>query len=278
MICPFYDEEARLKPASYEVALLGRYIYWDGHGIKHDDIIDSGDDFVLKANSIAFVTLEPMFRLPLYIALRFNLKITNVYQGLLLGTGPLVDPGFEGRLSIPLHNLTTNDYVLRGGEGLIWMEFTKLSKDPNSRPRRRDALGRSGRVIALPRRKRDSLDVADYLRRADPRGPIRSSIPQALDEASQASIEAAESAKTSAAHAQSTRRRLEITTAIGLVAGLVAAIALIVQIYIFVNDFNRRLDEVRSQTATSESQQINNLQSRISELERQIRDLQHRAP
>ncbi len=65
------------------------------------------------------------------MALRFNLKITNVHRGIILGTGPLVDPGYEGKLLIPLHNLTTNDYKFKGGEGLIWMEFTKLS--PHSR-------------------------------------------------------------------------------------------------------------------------------------------------
>jgi len=125
MIHKFYQE--KLKPASYEVNLLGRCIYWDEDGKKHDEDITEGKEFILRRNSIAFVTLEPMFRVPDYIALRFNLKITHVYRGILLGTGPLVDPGFSNRLSMPLHNLTTNDYTFRGGEPLIWMEFTKLS-------------------------------------------------------------------------------------------------------------------------------------------------------
>ena len=50
-----------------------------------------------------------------------------MHRGLLLGTGPLVDPGFHGRLLIPLHNLTSDEYTIRGDEGLIWMEFTKTS-------------------------------------------------------------------------------------------------------------------------------------------------------
>jgi hypothetical protein len=45
----------------------------------------------------------------------------------LLGTGPLVDPGFHGKLLVPLHNLTSDEYTIRGDEGLIWMEFTKTS-------------------------------------------------------------------------------------------------------------------------------------------------------
>jgi hypothetical protein len=82
---------------------------------------------VLPANPITFVQVEPEFRLPNYIALRFNLRITHVHRGLLLGTGPLVDPGFRGKLLIPMHNLTASDYELATKEALIWIEFTKTT-------------------------------------------------------------------------------------------------------------------------------------------------------
>ncbi len=94
------------------------------------ELSEPNDFFYLQPNSIAFVTLEPEFHIPQYLALRFNLRIKHVYKGLLLGTGPLVDPGFEGRLSIPLHNLTNNTYRFDYGDELISIEFTKLS--PNS--------------------------------------------------------------------------------------------------------------------------------------------------
>jgi prefoldin subunit 5 len=48
---------------------------------------------------------------------------------LLLGTGPIVDPGFNGKLFIPLHNLTSNRYVIKKNAQLISVEFTKLSKN-----------------------------------------------------------------------------------------------------------------------------------------------------
>ena len=77
MIHPFYPEIGTLKTASYEVNLLGKCVYWNEEGEKQVRIIEKGDEFTLKQNSIAFVTLEPMFRIPDYIALRFNLKITQ---------------------------------------------------------------------------------------------------------------------------------------------------------------------------------------------------------
>ena len=150
MIYPFHPED--LKGATYSVRLTGlsvRYIEDDAGKIEPDIFCigkdDSDlpnalenqkryketDDIILKPNSITYVTLEPVFQVPEYLALRFNLKISNVYKGLLLGTGPIIDPGFQGRLSIPLHNLTSNEYTFSAGDTIIYLEITKIS--PHSR-------------------------------------------------------------------------------------------------------------------------------------------------
>jgi deoxycytidine triphosphate deaminase len=195
MIYPFYPdkENEKLKPASYEINLLGLCVYWDENGKEKEVNLEKGMTFKLPPNSIAFVTLEPTFRIPKYIALRFNLKITHVYRGLLLGTGPLVDPGFQGKLSIPLHNLTTNEYIFKGGEGLIWMEFTKLSYNEawsEVEIRRK----KKGSYVSFPIRKyKEYKNVKDYLKKADPvlERPIRSSIPKVTVEAQKSAQDAA---------------------------------------------------------------------------------------
>ena len=138
LIHPFYEE--RLKGASYDVRIKGPVVYWtfvDSGKVEKKTIQlkKEGDCFDLEPNSIAFVTLEPVFRMPTYLALRFNLKITHIYKGLLLGTGPLVDPGFTGRLSIPLHNLTSNTYRFFCHDELITMEFTKMSQNVEWQPK-----------------------------------------------------------------------------------------------------------------------------------------------
>lgn len=132
MIYPFDEEE--LQSASYKVKIGGKVIYWEYDEQSKNKIqkvelnlTTQLDGFDLAPNSIAFVELEPCFRIPEYMALRFNLKIKHIYKGLLLGTGPLVDPGFVGKLFIPLHNLTHNTYHFKYGDTLITMEFTKLS-------------------------------------------------------------------------------------------------------------------------------------------------------
>jgi deoxycytidine triphosphate deaminase len=174
MIHPF--DENLLKPSSYALKLKGRCIYWDDKGKIFDKFIDNGMQFELCKNSIAFVTLEPLIKLPYYIAARFNLKIKHIYKGLLLGTGPLVDPGFNGFLSLPLHNLTNNNYTLRGGEELIWMEFTKLS--PHNIWDK--SVKEYKKFPYKPFNKGKKRDVMDYIREAEPNRIIRSSIPEAI--------------------------------------------------------------------------------------------------
>ena len=138
MIDPFDYLAGLQKPATYLVPLEGPVRYRDSRGqlqrfyLSSDPTIrntemDVRDELILGMNSICYVTLRPVFQMPAYIAGRFNLLIRDVYRGLLVGTGPLVDPGFVGRLSIPLHNFTSNEYSFRADEGFVYFEFTKLS-------------------------------------------------------------------------------------------------------------------------------------------------------
>jgi deoxycytidine triphosphate deaminase len=123
-------EPNRRKAASYAMRLGNEIAFSDPDTttpLMKRRILDDGEIFTLKPNSLVFVRTLETFQLPNYIAARFNLHIDLVHKGLLLGTGPLVDPGFRGRLLVPLHNMTTNEYELRAGDEFIWAEFTKTT-------------------------------------------------------------------------------------------------------------------------------------------------------
>jgi hypothetical protein len=100
MIGPWDDE--LLKPAAYELTLGPNCL------VNGEVRVLSDDDPWLEIpyNSIVFVSMGQWVRLPHYIAARFDLAIEFIYQGILLGTGPQVDPGFQGVLSCPLHNIS----------------------------------------------------------------------------------------------------------------------------------------------------------------------------
>jgi deoxycytidine triphosphate deaminase len=189
MIDPF-DEE-NLKTASYAISIGNNATYWDGNGTKREMHFSEGNTFTLPPNSIVFVDTKEKFRLPNYMALRFNLKIEHVHRGLLLGTGPIVDPGFTGRLLVPLHNLTTNEYELIAGDTFAWAEFTKISLHPKGNKKSKEVYKKyklTEKKVEFPTRKKNRTE-SDYL--SDARyGPIRSSIPDAMESAKKSAQEA----------------------------------------------------------------------------------------
>lgn len=121
LISPFNPD--LLKPASYPLH-LGKYYQVDGE--DHELTLER-PTLTLPKNSIVFVSMDEAIRLPHYMAARFNLSIELVYKGILLGTGPQVDPGFQGVLSCPLHNISNNSIKLRLGQHIATMDFIKTT-------------------------------------------------------------------------------------------------------------------------------------------------------
>jgi len=178
MVYPFHTQADNFKPASYGINFSGEYLYWDirdGKKVKVKSQLVEGETFTLKRNSITYIKLEPFFQFPNYIAARFNLQIKHVYRGLLLGTGPLVDPGYVGYLYIPIHNLTDEDYVIKYGEPIIWMEFTKLN--PNSYwTNNASAPLKSDGIFHEFKKTSTNLDLEYFLHKAHPNSPIISTM------------------------------------------------------------------------------------------------------
>src|SRR5713101_4917201 len=123
-------DQASLKPASYGLRLGSRY-YKNGEFGN----IWEGEKLVIPKNSIVYVSMLERIHVPLYMIGRFNLNIDLIYQGIILGTGPQVDPGFKGRLSCPLHNISNNDVVLTFGDRFATIDFVKTTPfAPNNLP------------------------------------------------------------------------------------------------------------------------------------------------
>jgi len=117
-------KEDNLRPASYTLRIGDDYI--DSEGNKRC-LTDEEDTIVFKKNSIVFVSTKEELNLPYYIVARFNLRVNWVYDGILLGTGPQVDPGFTGFLSCPLYNLTDSDITIRRAQDFATIDFEKTT-------------------------------------------------------------------------------------------------------------------------------------------------------
>jgi hypothetical protein len=142
----------------------------------------------------------------------FNLRITHVHRGLLLGTGPLVDPGFHGKLLIPLHNLTAYEYHLDTKKALIWVEFTKTTFDfvPE------EAVASRKRHFAPFPASNRNLSPDEYLFKARGGQPIISSIPGAI----------ARAERSAAAAEGSVKKLVRWASGIGVLSIIVVVLAL----------------------------------------------------
>lgn len=248
MVHPFDHSGASLKSASYEVPFLGEVFWWEDSK-RQQETIGNGTRYKLKKNSIAFVWLHTVFRLPDYIALRFNFRITHVHRGLLLGTGPLVDPGFIGRILVPLHNLTSEDYILIGGHGLIWVEFTKVS--PNSRWDT-SSTRPSTNFRAFPDDKKNK-EPHYYFEKASGGHPIQSSIPGEVQQAKADAEAAKNSAREARDYVARMRRWIYIGGAATAVSLVAAFAAVVISAISLVSDTNIRFDNIAARLSTLET-------------------------
>lgn len=233
--------EGALKTASYETQAGGTLIYYD----EKDKLVrkrlnsERHGSICLPANSITFVSTRDRFFLPNYIALRFNLRIKHVHRGILLGTGPIVDPGYNKEILIPLHNLTDSDYYISLDEGLIWIEFTKTSADYKHRPKPQLTKELEG-DDKLP--ENTKKEIEEYLFKANNGFPIRSSIPKAILDSKNA--------------VEQTSRKVAILQGVGILA-LVSLIIGLISVFVAVLN-------LISTTQTS----LRNLSERVGKLEK----------
>lgn len=285
LIGPFHlgGEKSRLKKASYEGRIGScAFTFPDGSN-KLENVLDSGNSdhsLLVKANSIVFVECDLDFRLPRNIALRFNLQIVHVHRGLLLGTGPLVDPGYWGKLCIPLHNLTDKDYEIPRHEGLIWVEFTKTTSD--------DDEGR----VPLEEEQGEHWDISVFIRKAarqfNKSGPmigIQSSIPSTAIQAETKAKEAASDASIAAAESSEAKKAAEAVRAsirnYG-VGGALAAIVAVVSIWASFWFGNRtdiaamvsRIDVLQTSMAVYKSQGGENLGPNAAQTEKLLKSVE----
>jgi len=132
------DLDDCLDSATYHMRIGGDTLTWKD-GKKEEFFLDEVEDrsrniinkIILRPNSLTFVTTIEKFNLPKDIIARFNLKSKLIHQGLLLGTGPIVDPQLNAQLLIPLHNFSNHDIELKWKQKIISVEFTK-TMNPDS--------------------------------------------------------------------------------------------------------------------------------------------------
>src|SRR5229473_515854 len=184
MIDPFCEDN--LKPASYALT-LGPICQVEGE----DRILTDKDrTLTIPPNAMAFVSMRESLRLPHYIAGRFNVAINYIYRGLLLGTGPQVDPGFHGVLSCPLYNLSNSPIKISLNDHITTIDFETTTglpqavvamdlRDEDKLYEQLIALKKAHHIRLFDREKRWAQPVLGYY---PGQSQIRSSVGEAVQE------------------------------------------------------------------------------------------------
>ena len=132
LIATNYEKE-KLKGASYSMTADPTYKAWRFNENREKVTLEIEKDendkayYEVPENSLVYIRLLQKLRLPYYIIGRFNLKVTYTYKGLLLGTGPQVDPGYEQQLNIPLHNFTKEPVKIYLHKSFVSIDFVRTT-------------------------------------------------------------------------------------------------------------------------------------------------------
>lgn len=264
----------KLKGVTYQCTFSGEAHRFNQDSQNMEEVnLNDTEELILEKNSITYLKIEEKFHVPEYMALRFNLSVSNAYKGLLLGTGPIVDPGFEGNLFIPLHNLTGNEYVIKKGAPLIRVEFTKLSRNFDWKNKRKNLFPLLKPITKnTPQNASFSKFIEDAL--LDPNDKtfytngsaisVRSSIPDMIASSAKQATEAREKADKAAATAD----RIKNWSFVGALSVIFAATAVAISLCSLIGDANSRYDSM--------VQEIKDCTYQISTLEQQLEILQEK--
>jgi hypothetical protein len=77
----------------------------------------------IKPYQVAVIQTLETLNLPDFLIGRWNIRVKFAYKGLLWVGGAQVDPGFRGRLSCPIYNLSTQEVTLKYEEELAMIDF-----------------------------------------------------------------------------------------------------------------------------------------------------------
>ena len=126
---PPLDFEKQLQPATVDFRLGGRIFKTVPEpGVK---TIGEGEFLVIEPSEFVEVLTYEHIELSNEVCGRIGLRSEFTRKGLLIFSGPQIDPGFRGVLSVSLYNTSTRPVTIKFKELFCTIEFSRL-KTPSS--------------------------------------------------------------------------------------------------------------------------------------------------
>src|SRR5271165_7045113 len=129
MIDPF--DPSSLRPAGYDLRVGQSFAI--GGKLGH---LNYGGSLTIGPYQVAVIQTLETLNIPHFLIGRWNIRVMLAYKGLLWVGGAQVDPGFRGRLSCPIYNLSKEPVKLDYGERVAMIDFVTTTpfKDQISKP------------------------------------------------------------------------------------------------------------------------------------------------
>jgi len=123
LIFPF--NKKNLKGASYYLTVGNEYSL----GGKKGKLYNKPDKNKLEIPpfEVAIIKTREIINMPRFLIGRWNIRVTQAYEGLLWVGGPQVDPGWVGHLFCPIYNLSNETVVLKLGQRLATIDFVRTT-------------------------------------------------------------------------------------------------------------------------------------------------------
>lgn len=136
MIEPFHPRQ--VQPVSYDVRLGDSYKRLKTKQARNIarpsesewKAYDHVDEIRIMPHEFLLACTYETVRLPPCVMAQLVGKSTVARQGLIIESAGLIDPGFEGQITLELHNLTDTELILPVGIRIGQLEFMHLASPP----------------------------------------------------------------------------------------------------------------------------------------------------
>lgn len=140
LIDPF-DEE-NLRASSYDLTVGDEY-YLGLTGSTNKistERLQPKQAFVIPPHGMCFILSTERIRLSETVSAKVSLRMTHIYEGLVLTAQPPFDPRYHGKVIVMVHNLSSTPVHMKSGERLATIEFFKVDQLPAYKKKHREVI------------------------------------------------------------------------------------------------------------------------------------------
>jgi len=130
LITPFKNEN--LRGSSYDLTVGDEYYIGQSEDVLSLETqpLKKDQTFTIPPHAVCFILTAEKINLPQDITAKVSLRMTHIYDGMVLTSQPPFDPGYSGKVIVMLHNLSSTPVHLKSGERVATIEFSKLLNAP----------------------------------------------------------------------------------------------------------------------------------------------------